>query len=103
MVARAREEPGVLDPLARMLADEDARQLYGAVSRLAPAKRLAVVLHYIEGLSFRDMARVLDVPVGTLKWRTHEALAELRSLLDPEAGTWIQPTRLRGSEGLCEH
>jgi DNA-directed RNA polymerase specialized sigma24 family protein len=43
------------------------------------------VLHYLQGLSYREMAAVLDEPTGTVKWRTAEALSRLRALLGEEA------------------
>jgi DNA-directed RNA polymerase specialized sigma24 family protein len=42
------------------------------------------VLHYLQGLSYREMAAVLDEPTGTVKWRTSEALNVLRNLLGEE-------------------
>jgi DNA-directed RNA polymerase specialized sigma24 family protein len=30
------------------------------------------VLHDLQGLSYREMAWVLDEPSGTVKWRTRE-------------------------------
>ena len=43
-----------------------------------------LVLHYLQGLSYREMAAVLDEPTGTVKWRTTEALNRLRALLSEE-------------------
>ena len=37
------------------------------------------MLHYLQGLSYREMAMVLDEPSGTVKWRTSEALKCLRT------------------------
>ena len=42
--------------------------------------RAVLVLHYLQGLSYGEMAAVLDEPVGTVKWRTSEALNRLRAL-----------------------
>jgi RNA polymerase sigma-70 factor (ECF subfamily) len=70
------------DPLEEVLAEEQSRRLYQALARLADTDRDVVVLHYLQGLSFADMAAVLDEPVGTAKWRTHQALARLKSLLE---------------------
>ena len=41
-------------------------------------------LHYLQGLSYREMAVVLEEPTGTVKWRTSEALNRLRALLGDE-------------------
>jgi DNA-directed RNA polymerase specialized sigma24 family protein len=34
------------------------------------AERDVVVLHYLQGLSYEEMADVLGQPSGTVKWRT---------------------------------
>jgi RNA polymerase sigma-70 factor (ECF subfamily) len=73
------------DPLAGLVADEESRRLYRALDALATPERTLLVLHYSQGLSYRDMAAVLEEPIGTLKWRTAEALNRLRSLLNEEA------------------
>jgi RNA polymerase sigma-70 factor (ECF subfamily) len=69
------------DPFDSIMADEEARRLYRALHGLGAAERTLLVLHYLQGLSYRDMASVLDEPVGTVKWRTSEALNRLRALL----------------------
>jgi RNA polymerase sigma-70 factor (ECF subfamily) len=66
------------DPLAAAESDEQARLLHERINRLDPAEREAIVLHYLQGLSYREMADVLDEPPGTLKWRTKLALERLR-------------------------
>jgi len=68
------------DPLANLLADEQDRQLGRALAALAPESREAVVLHYSQGLSYRDMAHVLGEPVGTVKWRISQAMKELKAI-----------------------
>ncbi len=72
------ENPRHLDGL---LADECSRHLYEAVERLNHREHLVIVLHYFQGLSFKEMAEVLDEPAGTVKWRVSQAIGELRSLL----------------------
>ena len=69
------------EPLEAVLAEERGREVYRALGRLDPAHREAIVLHYLQGLSYREMAEVLDEPVGTVKGRVSEALAKLRMVL----------------------
>jgi RNA polymerase sigma-70 factor (ECF subfamily) len=68
-------------PFDTVMADDEARQLHRALHRLAAPERTVLVLHYLQGLSYREMAVVLDEPSGTVKWRTAEALDHLRALL----------------------
>lgn len=70
-----------LDPLHQLTSDEHSRLLYEAMHRLEPFEHITIVLHYIQGLSFREMARVLDEPAGTVKWRTSQALKRLKEFL----------------------
>jgi RNA polymerase sigma-70 factor (ECF subfamily) len=72
------------NPLDTVMADDEARHLYRALHELDAPERTLLVLHYLQGLSYREMASVLAEPLGTVKWRTSEALNELRALLSDE-------------------
>ena len=50
------------DPFAAVLADDEARRLDRALHRLDAPERSLLVLHYFQGLSYREMAAVLDQP-----------------------------------------
>jgi RNA polymerase sigma-70 factor (ECF subfamily) len=76
-----RDVPQTLNPLHRLMADEHSRLLYEAIRGLQSSEYIVIVLHYIQGLSFREMAKVLDVPVGTVKWQTSHALKSLKGFL----------------------
>jgi RNA polymerase sigma-70 factor (ECF subfamily) len=52
-----------------------------ALLELPPDLQMAVVLYDIEGLSYREIARVLRVPEGTVKSRIHRARNALRESL----------------------
>lgn len=73
-----------LSPADNVAAADEARRLYQALDELGPLQRTAVVLHYLQGLSYRETAEVLDEPVGTVKWRIAEAVNQLRTLLEEE-------------------
>ena len=70
-----------LNPLRRLTADEHTRLLHQALHSLRPSDYIVILLHYIQGLSFRQVARVLDEPVGTVKWQNSRALKKLREYL----------------------
>lgn len=76
-----RNVPDTLNPLHRLMAGEHSRLLYEAILRLESFDYTVIVLHYVQGLSFREMAKVLDKPVGTVKWQTSQALKRLRTFL----------------------
>ena len=69
------------DPLYRLMADEHSRLLYRAMQKLEFSEYTIIVLHYIQGMSFREMAEVLNEPVGTVKWRTSRTLKKLKAFL----------------------
>ncbi len=62
----------------------DWSALQGALASLAPISAEVVVLHARSGLSFPQIAAVLDEPVGTVSARYSRALAEMRAHLSKE-------------------
>ena len=52
-----------------------------ALLRLPGDLRMAITLYDIEGLSYREIASVLEVPEGTVKSRIHRARNALRDRL----------------------
>ena len=60
----------------------DAGLLREAISRLPTAMRETVMLHYFEGRSVQEMAELMSVPEGTVKWRIHKARVVLAKTLD---------------------
>lgn len=69
------------NPLRRLTVDEDTRLLYEAMRSLKQAEYITILLHYIQGISFRQVAKVLNQPVGTVKWQNSRALKTLRQYL----------------------
>lgn len=52
-----------------------------ALQELSPQHRATVVLHYMEGLKYTEIAEALDVSVETVRSRLKRARAELRKRL----------------------
>jgi RNA polymerase sigma-70 factor (ECF subfamily) len=59
----------------------DIESLRAALDRLPGADREVIDLRHHGGLSFRQIADLLDEPIGTLLARHHRALRKLRALL----------------------
>jgi RNA polymerase sigma-70 factor (ECF subfamily) len=76
--ARAPEDRPVYD----LLTDEQFAQ---AVHALSPKLRATFELH-AAGRKYEEIARVLDIGVGTVAKRLHDARAKLRELLLPHTG-----------------
>lgn len=51
-----------------------------AVDNLPEGQRLVVILADFQGLSYREVAAILDIPVGTVKSRRHAANKKLREI-----------------------
>jgi len=67
--------------LPTRLADADAAMIRDAVERLSPPFRETVVLRYFEDKTLQEMAELMAVPIGTVKWRLHQARIELERML----------------------
>ena len=52
-----------------------------ALDQLDEPKRRIVTLHINAGLKFREIAEIMDIPLGTAIWRYNDAIKRLRELL----------------------
>ena len=69
----------------RTLPDLELRdRLEKAMARLPPAYRVLVAGHYLEGVTYEDLAEALDMPLGTVKTHLHRAKKQLRALLETD-------------------
>jgi RNA polymerase sigma-70 factor (ECF subfamily) len=73
-------------PESVLLSNEIARTVNATIEELPEELRTAIQLREIEGMSYEDIARIMDCPIGTVRsriFRAREAIAErLRPLLD---------------------
>jgi RNA polymerase sigma-70 factor (ECF subfamily) len=63
---------------------EDAAEVRAALDRLPVVHRDVLVLRFVEGLSYDEIAAVIGKPVGTVRSRIHNAKQALRKLLERE-------------------
>jgi RNA polymerase sigma-70 factor (ECF subfamily) len=63
----------------RMESQERSAQLASALARLPEADREILLLRHYSELSFREIAELLGVPLGTALARAHRALQKLRA------------------------
>jgi RNA polymerase sigma factor (sigma-70 family) len=75
-------------PSAEQLAEqlEGHRLLAALVGQLREPFREAILLRYYEGRSGAEIARLLGVPAGTVRWRIKSGLDQLRAGLDERHG-----------------
>jgi RNA polymerase sigma-70 factor (ECF subfamily) len=74
--------PGALDPSIDAIAQGDALQR--AIDRLTVDQRTILALHHLEERPVAEIAAVFDIPVGTAKWRLHEARAALERAMETQ-------------------
>jgi RNA polymerase sigma-70 factor (ECF subfamily) len=80
--ARLPDDPAARPDQAALRAEE-RRRIGRALDALPPHHRTIIMLSDIEGLSYREIADVLDIPMGTVMSRLHNARKRLRALLGP--------------------
>lgn len=76
---RRADAAGDIDSVAAEPGAETPLQ--DALQSLAAQNYQVVHLHYLIGLSVKEIATIIDVPEGTVKSRLHTARAQLRNLL----------------------
>ena len=62
---------------------EERERIKTALSALPEHHRTIIMLSDLEGLSYREIAEVLDIPMGTVMSRLHHARKRLRDVLGP--------------------
>jgi len=62
-------------------AAEECACLTAALSRLDPGKRVLLTLRFDEGLTFQEIATILERPTSTVKSQVSGAIVELRELI----------------------
>lgn len=70
------------DPEHTTIAAERTRLLAGALARITPDQRAAIVLYDVEGYDYAEIATMTGVSLGTVKSRIHRGRLALRGLLE---------------------
>jgi RNA polymerase sigma-70 factor, ECF subfamily len=74
-----------LDPATLAEVHEEEQAVQAALAALSPEQRAVVVFRYYLGYTESEMARELEEPLGTIRWRLHAAHKRLRGLLGGHA------------------
>lgn len=77
-IENRRDDDGGRNPEESLLGKEREAVLQKGLMRLPLALREAVLLRFMEGLPFRDIASVLGVSEGAAKMRVYRGLQRLR-------------------------
>jgi RNA polymerase sigma-70 factor (ECF subfamily) len=80
-----------LPAVSPVLSDRvDSLQVLPALAQVDEKFQAAVALFYLEDYAYKDIAAILDVPVGTVKSRIARGIAQLREILLSDE--WHAPT-----------
>ena len=80
--ARSTPDPG-RGPDQEAARAEQRERIRRALDALPPKARTIIMLSDVEGLSYREIAEVLNCPIGTVMSRLHNARKRLKGLLGP--------------------
>ena len=83
--------PATDEPHSVALSNAERGQINQAISALPVAYREVLVLRELEDLPYLDIARIADIPIGTVMSRLARARAMLKQALLPQ-----EPPQLRG-------
>jgi len=63
---------------------EAMKQMYGALEELSPEQRLIIELAYFMEMPYKEIAEILEVPIGTVKSRLNSAVNRMRGIIERE-------------------
>jgi RNA polymerase sigma factor (sigma-70 family) len=107
-----RKRRDVVVPIESMreIASDDGREIAdrlawadevrGALSMLPDLQRHVIELAYFDGYTQSEIARALDIPLGTVKTRTARGLQRLAGLIENTRGA--SPTRVESQKGRAQ-
>lgn len=73
-------------PLEATLHNSRVTETEAALSQITADQRQALILRFIEGLSLKEVARVMERSVGAIKGLQHRGLAAMRRVLERGVG-----------------
>lgn len=71
------------DPYVDVQSRETGKRLFAAINELTPDHKAVIVMRAIEGLSYKDIGRILGCSEGTVMSRLHYARKKLQEKLRP--------------------
>lgn len=92
LLRKARREVRVeMDPdelASPPSSDQGTDDLDRLLGGLSPERHEILVLRFVDGMSLEDIAAALEIPLGTVKSRLHNAIRALRD--DPDAKKFFE-------------
>ena len=79
-------------PVESLARREREQRMQLKLGSLRPSYRSLIVLRDVEGMSYEEIAQLLQMPIGSVKGRLHRARGELIELLRNNTYDWELPT-----------
>ena len=79
------------EPPAVAMRNADRQQINAAIAGLPAAYREVLVLRELEDLSYGDIARIAEIPIGTVMSRLSRARGLMRAALTPLTRAQLRP------------
>jgi RNA polymerase sigma-70 factor, ECF subfamily len=87
------------EPQAMALRNADRAQINQAIAALPIPYREVLILRELEDFSYNDIARIADIPVGTVMSRLSRARGLLRRALNPDTRPMLRPVPRTSRDG----
>ncbi len=85
---------GVLDPEEAFIQHQKVKLMRNVLGKLNPKYRLMIELRFFEEMSYDDIAKELDIPLGTVKAQLFRAKEILYNLLQtPDSKAYLDMTK----------
>jgi len=98
------EELAELGHSATQEAPVELSEIRGAVQRLPHDQREPLLLHWLHGLKYEEIAWQMNLPIGTVQSRISRARKALRAMIDaPNSGLGLASRAARGGSGAATH
>lgn len=81
-----KHEETLSEPQDMISQAETKLDVQRLLAHITPKQRECIILYYIQGLSYREISEVLEIPIPTAKSRVRRGLEECRKQL--EAGNY---------------
>ncbi|HHU52352.1 MAG TPA: sigma-70 family RNA polymerase sigma factor [Firmicutes bacterium] len=85
------------EPLAAVLAKDRTQELFSALQELSFNNRVAIVLYYFQGLSYKEIAAVTKRRLGSIRTDLHRGKTKLRQIL---CRRWGLPDETEGEDQI---
>lgn len=86
--AASHDEKGLVSAEAEALDNIPSAELRSALEALSEDQRVVVLLSDVEGFAYKEIAEMLDIPIGTVMSRLHRGRKNLRENLSELAAEY---------------